>query len=210
MFIYEPQHWLAFFAAAMVLNLSPGPDAAFILGQTARGGKRAGLAAMLGIWTGALGHVALAAVGLSALLAASATAFSIVKWVGAAYLIWLGIAAIRSAGSGFAADGRPALGLGAVFRQGMLVNIMNPKVAIFFLAFLPQFVVPGAGPVPAQLALHGILVIACAGLVEPPLIFAGAAIANRIRRSKRFAAWLDRAMGGIFIALGARLASSGG
>ena len=212
MFDYSLLHWSTFFAAAIALNLAPGPDIAFILGQTVRGGRRSGWAAMFGIWTGAFGHVVMAAIGLSAVLATSAVAFSIVKWVGAAYLIWLGIQALRSDGSGFAADpGGSSDGpkrMGPIYRQGILVALLNPKVAIFFLAFLPQFVVPGAGPVPAQLFLHGCLIIAVAALIEPPLILTGDALAKRLRRSPRIGAWIDRTLGALLIGLGLRLAAS--
>jgi len=99
MFEYTLTHWGTFFVAAVLLNLSPGPDIAFILGQTARNGQRSGFAAMFGIWSGTFLHVLLAAVGLSAILATSATAFTFVKWIGAAYLIWLGVQALRSGGA---------------------------------------------------------------------------------------------------------------
>lgn len=207
MFDYSLVHWTTFLAAAVLLNLSPGPDIAFILGQTVRGGRRLGFAAMFGIWTGAFGHVIMAAAGLSAILATSAVAFSIVKWIGAAYLIWLGIHALLSRGGSFVASdlsGPPdAL---PVFRQGVMVALLNPKVAVFFLAFLPQFVVPGAGPASAQLFLHGVLIIVVAGLVEPPLVWAGEKLTTRLRNNQRFGMWLDRSLGAIFVALGIRLA----
>ena len=100
MFDYSWLHWTGFLSAAVVLNLAPGPDIAFIMGQTIRGGRKSGFAAMAGIWSGAFGHVLMAAAGLSAILATSAFAFSAVKWISAAYLIWLGISALRSDGSG--------------------------------------------------------------------------------------------------------------
>lgn len=207
MFEYSFAHWGAFLTAAVFLNLAPGPDIAFILGQTVRGGKRAGFAAMGGIWTGAFGHVLMAAVGLSAILATSAVAFSVVKWVGAAYLVWLGIKALRSGGGSFVSDQETANDrLMPVFRQGILIAVLNPKVAIFFLAFLPQFVVPGAGPVWAQLFLHGCLIIVVAALVEPPLVLAGERLTQRLRNNPGFALWMDRTLGAMFIALGLRLA----
>ena len=101
MFTYSFLHWTTFLTAAVLLNLSPGPDIAFILGQTVRGGRHSGFAAMFGIWLGAFGHVLMAALGLSAILASSALAFSTVKWIGAVYLIWLGISALRSGGGAF-------------------------------------------------------------------------------------------------------------
>jgi threonine/homoserine/homoserine lactone efflux protein len=207
MFEYSLLHWTAFLSAALLLNISPGPDIAFILGQTIRGGRRAGFAAMFGIWTGAFGHVLMATLGLSAILATSAVAFSVVKWAGAAYLIWLGIRALRSSGQGLiAVDVGGVSSSRRIFRQGALIALLNPKVAIFFLAFLPQFVVPGAGPIWAQFFLHGVLIIAVAALVEPPLVIAGAKIANALRNNLTIGKWLDRGLGALFIALGVRLA----
>ncbi|ARE40285.1 Threonine efflux protein [Rhodovulum sp. P5] len=207
MFDYSLAHWLAFGTAAVLLNLSPGPDLAFILGKVAQGGRRAGFAAMFGIWTGATVHVALAAAGLSVLIASSQVGFSIVKWVGAAYLVWLGVQAFRAQGSGLRVTDLPKVSLWKTFRDGALVNIMNPKMAVFMMAFLPQFVVPGAGPVAAQLALHGVLIIAAAAVIEPLAIVLGDAAMGRVRRSRRAAIWMERALGGLFIALGVRLAS---
>ena len=207
MFDYSVLHWTTFLAAAVLLNLSPGPDIAFILGQTVRGGRKSGFAAMLGIWTGAFGHVLMAAAGLSAILATSAIAFSIVKWAGAVYLIWLGIAAWRSGGDSFISDEvKSSTAFYPIFRQGIVVALLNPKVAIFFLAFLPQFVVEGAGPVSAQLFLHGFLIIAVAALIEPLLVIAGEKLTGKLRNNPGFGLWLDRTLGTIFIALGIRLA----
>lgn len=207
MFEYSVLHWTTFFTAAILLNLAPGPDIAFILGQTVRGGQRSGFSAMFGIWTGAFGHVLMAAAGLSAILATSAMAFSIVKWVGAAYLIWLGISALRSDGGSFVSkDVNSSQHFFPIFRQGVFVALLNPKVAIFFLAFLPQFVVAGAGPVWAQLFLHGSLIIVVAAFVEPPLIIAGEKLTTSLRNNARFGLWLDRSLGAIFVALGVRLA----
>ena len=207
MFDYTLLHWTSFLAAAVVLNLAPGPDIAFIIGQTVRGGRKAGFAALGGIWLGAFGHVLMAAAGLSAILATSATAFSVVKWAGAAYLLYLGIKALRSDGSGFIAEGGPASRKAfPIFKQGVIVALLNPKVAIFFLAFLPQFVVEGAGPVWAQLFLHGTLIIVVAAFIEPPLILAGDKLTYSLRNNPRFGLWLDRSLGAIFIGLGIRLA----
>jgi threonine/homoserine/homoserine lactone efflux protein len=212
MFDYSLLHWTTFLSAAVLLNLSPGPDIAFILGKTAQGGPRTGFAAMFGIWTGAFGHVLMAAVGLSALLVASATAFTAVKWIGAAYLIWLGVQALRSGGGRFISegDGSPLPSLGAVFRQGILIAVLNPKVAVFFLAFLPQFVVADAGPVPAQLFLHGVLIIAVAGLIEPPLVLLAHRLMAGLKRNPGFGKWMDRTLGALLVALGVKLALSRG
>ena len=207
MFNYDLAHWSTFFLAAFLLNLSPGPDFAFILSHTVKGGKRAGTAAMLGIWTGAFGHVIFAALGLSAIIAASSTAFTIVKWVGVIYLVWLGIKAIRSDGGNLLIEkGTSKENFATIFRQGVLIDLFNPKVATFFLAFLPQFVVKGAGPVWAQLMLHGTLIIVAAAIVEPPLIFVGDKMTYRLRQSRSLRVWLDRTLGGVLIGLGLRLA----
>ena len=204
---YSIGHWTSFLAVALALNLAPGPDLAFILGHTLSRGRGAGLVAMLGIWAGALGHVALAAAGLSAVVATSAATFSVVKWVGAAYLVWLGLAALRG-GGGPSPGGRSTstAGLWAVFRRGVLIDLLNPKVAVFFLAFLPQFVVPGAGPVWFQLALHGVLVIAVAALVEPPLVLLAHRCARAFGATPRLAALVERALGAMLVGLGLELA----
>lgn len=209
MFDYSLAHWVGFLSAAILLNLSPGPDIAFILGHTIRSGMRSGFAALFGIWSGACLHVLMAAAGLSAILAASALAFSTVKWIGAAYLIWLGIQALRSKGEGaWIKDTGKALSRARIYRQGIMVSLLNPKVAIFFLAFLPQFVVEGAGPVWAQLLLHGSLIIVVAAFIEPPLILLGGRLSEALRRNQSFGLWLDRGLGTLFVALGVRLAIS--
>ncbi len=207
MFDYTLLHWTTFLIAAALLNLSPGPDIAFILGQTVRGGRWAGFAAMFGIWSGAFGHVLMAAAGLSVVLASSAVAFSVVKWAGAAYLIWLGIKALRSDGGSFVSEGGAVrASFGRIYQQGLMVGLLNPKVALFFLAFLPQFVVDGAGPVWAQLFLHGFMIIVVAGFIEPPLVLLGEKLTTRLRNSPSIGLWMDRTLGGIFVALGIRLA----
>lgn len=207
-FAYSPAHWAAFLSAALLLNVTPGPDMAYVLAHALRRGRRAGFIAMAGVWTGAFLHVLFAAVGLSALLASSALAFTLVKYVGALYLVWLGIQAWRARDEARPQpDGEPVTAR-STFGRGVLVAALNPKVAVFFLAFLPQFVVPGAGPVGAQLFLHGCLIIAVAALVEPPMVWFAATFARRMRANQRMQRWLDRALGSLFIALGLRLATA--
>jgi threonine/homoserine/homoserine lactone efflux protein len=209
MFDYTLAHWVTFLSAAVLLNLAPGPDIAFILGNTIRSGRSAGFAALFGVWSGACIHVVMAAAGLSAILATSALAFSAVKWIGAAYLIWLGIRALRSQGEGtWVKEERQSVTKRRIYRQGILVSLLNPKVAIFFLAFLPQFVVNGAGPAWAQLLLHGSLIIAVAAVIEPPLIMLGNRLAGSLRQNRRIGLWLDRGLGALFITLGIQLAAS--
>lgn len=212
MFDYGYIHWVSFFTVALLLHLSPGPDMAFILGQTIKSGRVKGFSAMGGIWLGAACHALIAAFGLSAILMTSAMAFLILKWVGAAYLVWLGIQALRSKGSSFlSSDDQstlPKLSHWVTFRQGLMVSLLNPKVAIFFMAFLPQFVVSGAGPTYAQLLLHGFLVVIIAGLVEPPLIVVADKLADKFRQSEKFGMWMDRCLGCLLISLGIKLATS--
>ena len=209
MFDYSLAHWATFFTAAVLLNLSPGPDMAFILDQTAKRGVQSGFSAMFGIWTGAFIHVIFAALGLSAILATSAVAFSAVKWIGAAYLIWLGIQALRSKGTNMSVNDQVSpKGLMKIFKQGVLVAVLNPKVAIFFLAFLPQFVEAGAGPVSAQLFLHGSLIIVVAALVEPPLILIGGKLTGFLSNNTQVSRWMDRGLGALFVGLGIKLATS--
>jgi len=209
MFEYSMTHWTTFLAAALLLNISPGPDMAFILSHTVKGGKKAGTAAMLGIWTGACGQVLLAALGLTAIIATSATVFTAIKWGGVIYLGWLGIQALRSNGDSMliTEEGKPQA-MASIFRQGAIVHLLNPKVATFFLAFLPQFVVPGSGPAWAQFMLHGFLIIFVAAFVEPPLILVSDRLSDRLRQSRSLRVWLDRLLGSVLISLGIKLALS--
>ncbi len=143
--IHDP--WL-FAASLLVFNLTPGPDLLFTLTRTLQLGRRAGIAAAFGIGSGCLVHTAAAAFGLAALLAASAEAFTVVRWIGAAYLLWLAIGLLRAGpvleAAASAPAGAAAISPWRIFRQGFLTNALNPKVAIFFLAFLPQFIDAGA------------------------------------------------------------------
>ena len=210
MFDYSLLHWTAFLTAAILLNISPGPDIAYMISHSIRGGKRVGFAAMLGTWAGTMVHVFAAALGLTAILATSATAFTIIKWLGAIYLIWLGISALRSSGqSTFSPDvTKPAKPMQMVFTQGAIVSALNPKIAVFFLAFLPQFVVEGAGPIWMQLALHGTLVLVVSACIEPFFILLADKLTSTLRAKPQFGLWLDRALGGTLISLGAWLAAS--
>ncbi|MGB7757945.1 MAG: LysE family translocator [Salinisphaera sp.] len=211
MFDYSLAHWLTFFGAGLMLELAPGPDLLFIAAQTGRHGRGHGFAAMFGVWTGALVHIAATVLGLAAILARSALAFSVIKWIGAAYLLWLGIQSLWSAGRAAAGERRStaaAPSRWAAYRQGILIDLLNPKVALFFLAFIPQFVVDGAGPPAAQLALHGLLLLAIAGLFEPALILLGDRLIGFFKGRRRLAAWTERGVGALFIGLGARLAAA--
>ena len=191
------------------MNLTPGPDIAYVLAHTIKNGLRSGFAALFGVWSGLFLHVVLAAIGLSAILATSATAFLVIKWAGALYLVWLGIQAFRSNGASSALKtGRAKSSVRRIYIQGVLVATMNPKVAFFFLTFLPQFVVSGAGPASAQLFLHGFLILVVGAFIEPLIILLGAKLSIRIGQNSRVIAWMERCLGALFIGLGIRIALS--
>lgn len=204
-------YWLVFFSAAFALNISPGPDLIYILSRTIAQGRKVGMASSLGVCTGALVHVGAAALGLSAVLAASAVAFSLVKYIGAAYLVYLGIKAFRSAGTqgGFAQPPVSDANPWAAFKQGVMVDVLNPKVALFFMAFLPQFVRPGSGHPTVQIVVLGLLVILVAVVVEAAFVLAAGQTTRLFRRNRRTAVLLNRLLGFVFIALGIRLALVG-
>ncbi|SMX46289.1 LysE family translocator [Actibacterium lipolyticum] len=145
--------YLAFWAAGIVLNLAPGADVIFTTASGLRGGPRAGGLAGLGVGLGSLVHIALAAAGVSALLAAYPAAFTVLRWAGAAYLAWLAVKAWRAEGG--LAEGQGAQTPLSAMRRGFLTNVLNPKVALFVLAFLPQFADPALGPVWQQILLFG-------------------------------------------------------
>lgn len=195
-----------FLAAGILLTLTPGPDIALILGQAARGGSKAGVAAALGAGTGCLIHTALAAAGLSAILAASDTAFTAVKWLGAAYLVTIGARMVFSRAAPARAAG-PAP-LGQAFRQGVLTNALNPKVALFFLAFMPQFIDADAPSKPLSFMILGLAFNLTGTLFNASLGWLGGRAAGALRLSA-LGAWLERALGVMFIGLGLRLAFSG-
>jgi threonine/homoserine/homoserine lactone efflux protein len=197
----DPQLFLAFLLAAWVLILTPGPDMLFVIGQTLAGGARRGWAAMFGIVAGAMVHISLAASGVAALIAASPALFDALRIAGAGYLLWLAHGALRSAWRG-GGEMRPAAPARAAFRDGFLTNLTNPKVILFFLAFLPQFVDPARAPAWLQMAILGPLVPLMA-LPAYGLLIAGADRAAA--RLAAFSRWLDGLAGLLFLALGLRL-----
>lgn len=206
--MYDLQHWLLFFSAAFAINISPGPDVVYIVSNTMAHGRRIGFASSFGVCAGALVHVFAAALGISVILVTSATAFTVVKWTGAGYLVYLGIKTLVSAGQAFApASGKsPYPSFFVAFRRGMMIDILNPKVAVFFMAFLPQFVDPALGFVSVQLCLLGVLVIVVAIAVEAVYVLGASNLTDSLRGNPGIGRWLDRLLGGILIGLGLRLA----
>jgi threonine/homoserine/homoserine lactone efflux protein len=200
---------LAVFAAAsLALIAVPGPSVLYIVGTSISQGRRAGVASMLGVQAGALIHVAAAAIGVSALLASSAGLFNVVKFAGAAYLVWLGVQRIRHAGEQDPAA-RPPRSHAHLFRQGVVVNLLNPKVAMFFLAFLPQFVDPDAASPGAQVLALGLVFVAIAIVSDGFYALVAGAAAERLRGSVRARRRMDRLGGGVMIGLGAVAALTG-
>jgi len=199
---------LAFFAASALLAVAPGPDNLFVLAQSAMSGRKAGLLVVLGLSTGLLFHTAAVALGLAALFATSVVAFTLVKWAGAAYLCWLAWQAFRAPAGDRGGQGAPQRSSGQLYRRGIVMNLTNPKVSIFFLAFLPQFVDPARGGVGLQVAWLGFLFIVSTLLVFGAIaLFAGSA-GDLLRRSPRAQKALNWIAGGVFVALAARLATA--
>jgi threonine/homoserine/homoserine lactone efflux protein len=192
-----------FAASAATLVLIPGPNLIYIVTRSVESGRRAGLASVLGIETGTMIHVAAAAFGLSALLASSAVAFEIVKYAGVAYLVYLGVRALRAGG---APETRIApAGMRRTVAEGVLVNVLNPKVSLFFLAFLPQFVDAEKGSAVTQILVLGLVFMAIAATLD--LLFVlGAGLAG-----KRLGGGGSRRLaGGVYLALAALAAATGG
>ena len=195
-----------FSAAALALIVVPGPAVTYVVTQSLDKGRSAGLVSALGIACGGLVHVAAAAVGLSALIASSAEAFTAVKLVGAAYLIALGL--LRLAGRGENPDETVPAAPRQLFWQGALVNVLNPKTALFVLAFLPQFVDPGHGPVAVQAALLGAVFVVIATFSDSTYAVVAAALADRVRGSRRARQVRRYVSGSIFVALGVTAAAA--
>ena len=200
---------LLFVSAAMVLLAIPGPAVLYILGRSIGQGRRAGVVSALGIGVGTLVHVAAAAIGLSALLVSSATAFSLVKYLGAAYLIYLGVQKLRREDSFEAAGQTERAKLSRIFGQGIVVNILNPKTALFFFAFLPQFVDPTRGKVAVQILFLGVLFAVMGVMSDSVWALSSGTVAHWLRRDKRWMRTQRYVSGGMLISLGVATAFAG-
>ncbi|MGH3090702.1 MAG: LysE family translocator [Rubrobacteraceae bacterium] len=201
-----------FVVAALALLIVPGPSVLYIVARSVDQGRSAGLASVLGIEVGTLAHVLFATLGLSAIVASSAVAFTVVKWLGVAYLIWLGLARLFARDDGEEMVPVERASLFRVFSQGVVVNLLNPKTALFFLAFLPQFVDPSRGSAWLQIMVLGVT-LALLGLFTDGLYaLLGGAAGGLLRRSYG-SRGLRRAQryftGGVYLALGAAAAASG-
>lgn len=202
---------LAFAIAALALNVTPGADMTFVGISAARGGLRAGIAAALGVAVGCCAHILFAVAGLSALIAASQTAFTVLKWAGAAYLLYLAWSLVHAPAAPKAREAEavraPALtSPWHAFRQGALVNLVNPKVGLFFLAFLPQFMDPAAGHQTAQIAFLGLWFNLSGTLVNIGVAMIAACAATRLKGSERLGRTIRWVTAGVMGTLAMRLA----
>lgn len=204
--MFDGSQLLGFLSAAALLVLTPGPNTVLILAHSGAGGRAAGLATVLGVETATLVHTGAAALGLSAMLSGFPAAFAAVEHAGACYLAWLGLTALRSAGRGTGPLGRvAAMRPPRAYRRALLTNLLNPRVGVFFLAFLPQFVRPERGQVAAQFVVLGLLVSAL-GLTSGALLALAAGSPGSWLRSPAVWRWQQRLAGLLLVAFSVRLA----
>ena len=199
-----------FLLAAMILFIVPGPVVLYVVTRSVTQGTRAGLVSVAGVHVGSLVHIAAAVVGLSALIATSATAFGVIKWAGAAYLVYLGIRAFSAADTEFAPGSAEPRSLHRVFWQGTLVNILNPKTAVFFVAFVPQFVVPGQGSTTTQLLVLGTLFVVAGMLSDGIYAVVGGTVGERLARRPVLRRAQRHLAGIIYLGLGVAAAFTAG
>lgn len=201
---------LSFTLAAILITATPGPDNLMVLGVSMSKGPRQGIAFGLGCAIGCLSHTLLAVLGVSALVAASPLAFTALKWIGGGYLVWLGLNALKHAGQGAQVSGfdSGSNSTRTLFFKGMFANAINPKVVLFFLSFLPQFVVPDQGHIGLQLGILGFIFAVQAGILFAVLAYFAGTIGAWLTRRPQASVWLDRIAGAVFVGLGLRMMSS--
>jgi threonine/homoserine/homoserine lactone efflux protein len=206
--LIEQSQLIYFTAASAALTLLPGPDILFVLTQSISQGKMAGIATATGLCTGILFHTSAAALGISALIYKSALAFEIVKYAGAAYLLYLAWQALRENGELLSSDPIKETNIFALYRRGIFMNVLNPKVALFFLAFLPQFVNLESGNVPVQMIFLGIVFLTQAWIIFSAIsVFAGT-MGDNIVKKMRIGKYINWGKAGIFTVIGVKLALS--
>lgn len=206
----SPEIFLAFFGASLLLALAPGPDNIFVLTQSALYGARAGIITSLGLFTGVFFHICLVSLGVAIIFQTSSLAFYGLKISGAAYLCWLAWQAFRSGAANLDERNVSAFpGYRALFRRGIFMNATNPKVALFFLAFLPQFCTGATAPMPIQILCLGLCFIFAAFLVFIPIAILGGGIAARFNANPKAQIFLNRLAGCVFLVLAFALAITG-
>lgn len=203
----DPSVLVGFALVSLLLNLTPGPDILYAVSRAATQGRRGAIGAAIGNLLGSLLHTLFVVIGLSALLVASSTAFTLVKFIGAGYLVYLGVRAVLTRAAGPEGAPRPPAGTWRIIRESFVIHTLNPKTAAFFLAFLPQFITPGTDAT-AQLVILGLWFTIQAALVLALVGLVSAHVGARWRLSERLAGWLKRTVGVVFIGLGIRLALS--
>lgn len=202
----SPEQFFGFLLAAVLITASPGPDNLMVLSTGMARDRRHGIAFGLGCAAGCLSHTALALAGVSALVAASPAAFTALRWAGGLYLVWLGVQALRHAGqSGLGSASAGSETPGRLFARGLVANAINPKVVLFFLSFLPQFVQPAQGSVGLQIGLLGLLFTLQAAVLFGLLGFFAGSVGAWLQRRPGAGLWLDRVAGALFVGLGLRL-----
>ncbi len=199
---------MTFLAASVLLAVAPGPDNIFVLTQSALRGKSAGLSVMLGLCTGLIVHSAAVALGVAVIFQTSALAFSILKFIGAGYLMYLSWQAFRASATKFQSVRGPETRLWKLYRRGIIMNITNPKVSIFFLAFLPQFADPSRGLISIQLLLLGGVFILATILVFGSIALLAGSLGQWLNRSNRVQNIMNRLAGAVFMCLALRLATT--
>jgi threonine/homoserine/homoserine lactone efflux protein len=197
---------LVFFMASILLALTPGPDNLFVLAQAAQYGKLAGIAVTMGLCTGLLVHTAAVALGVAALFQASALAFALLKYLGAAYLLYLAWQSLRAGADGGGQQQNGNRGFAGLYGRGIIMNVTNPKVSLFFLAFLPQFTDPTRGPLVPQILLLGFLFIVSTIVIFGGISLLAGGIGARFRKSAKAQMILNRLASCVFIALAVKLA----
>ena len=207
--MFDTHALLLFVVAGLVLNLTPGPDLLYITARSLGQGWRAGAASSFGIGAGCLVHTAAAALGISAVLAAAPLAYDAIRLCGAAYLVWLGVQALRTRALPATVTGLPPESLRRVFWQGFVTNVLNPKVALFFLAFLPQFADPARGAFALQVLVLGLIFIFNGLWVCLLVARSAAAMADWARRRTGAMNWIQRGSGALLVGLGLHLAVNG-
>jgi threonine/homoserine/homoserine lactone efflux protein len=202
--MFDPHHFLLFFVAALILAITPGPGIFYVLARTLAGGRREGILSSLGTFVGGLFHVFAAALGISAILATSAIAFRTVKYAGAAYLIYLGIRMIRTRNADLAVD--TSAPTRNTFRQGILTEALNPKTALFFLSFIPQFIDAHAGHIFLQFVVLGAISVVLNTTADLLVVVAAAPLEQKLKHSPLFRSRQRTASGLGMIGLGAYVA----